>query len=55
MAVHGLRPGAHPQSQVDAWIADPKRRVEPTVWDAADGALPWGCAFLLRSDFCKSC
>ena len=25
------------RSEVDAWIADPKRRVERTVWDAADG------------------
>jgi len=31
-----------PHSQVDAWISDPARRVEPTVWDATDGALPWG-------------
>jgi len=23
--------------ELDAWIADPKRRVETTVWDAADG------------------
>jgi signal transduction histidine kinase/ligand-binding sensor domain-containing protein len=30
------------QSQVDAWMSDPARRVEPTVWDATDGALPWG-------------
>jgi signal transduction histidine kinase len=28
------------RSQVDAWIADPARRVEPTLWDATDGALP---------------
>jgi signal transduction histidine kinase/ligand-binding sensor domain-containing protein len=26
------------RSEVDAWIADPKRKVETTVWDAADGA-----------------
>jgi len=25
------------RSEVDAWIADPNRRVQPTVWDAADG------------------
>jgi signal transduction histidine kinase/ligand-binding sensor domain-containing protein len=31
-----------PRSQVDAWISDPRHRVEPTVWDATDGALPWG-------------
>jgi signal transduction histidine kinase len=30
-----------PHSQVDAWISDPARRVEPTLWDAADGASPW--------------
>jgi signal transduction histidine kinase len=29
-----------PHSQVDAWISDPARRVEPTLWDATDGALP---------------
>jgi signal transduction histidine kinase len=29
-----------PNSQIDAWIADPARRVEPTLWDATDGALP---------------
>ena len=26
-----------PRSELDAWIAAPKRRVEMTVWDAADG------------------
>jgi len=31
-----------PHSQVDDWISDPARRVEPTLWDATDGALPWG-------------
>ncbi len=25
------------RSEMDAWIADPKRRIETTVWDAADG------------------
>jgi len=25
------------RAEMDAWIADPKRRVETTVWDAADG------------------
>jgi signal transduction histidine kinase/ligand-binding sensor domain-containing protein len=24
-------------SKLEAWIADPKHRIEPTVWDAADG------------------
>jgi signal transduction histidine kinase len=30
-----------PHSQIDAWISDPARRVEPTILDAADGASPW--------------
>ena len=25
------------RTELDAWIADPKRRMETTVWDAADG------------------
>jgi PAS domain S-box-containing protein len=25
------------RSELDAWIADPKRRIETTVWDAGDG------------------
>ena len=25
------------RAQLDAWIADPKRKIETTVWDAADG------------------
>ena len=25
------------RSELDAWIADPKRRIETTLWDAADG------------------
>ena len=25
------------RSELDAWITDPKRRIETTVWDAADG------------------
>jgi signal transduction histidine kinase len=29
-----------PRSQVEAWISDPARRVEPTLWDATDGAMP---------------
>jgi signal transduction histidine kinase len=31
------------RSELDAWIADPKRRIEMTVWDASDGVR-------LRSD-----
>ena len=37
LVVHGLRPGAHHADRMDAWIADPKHRIETTVWDAADG------------------
>jgi signal transduction histidine kinase/ligand-binding sensor domain-containing protein len=29
-------------TEVKAWIADPKHRVQLTVWDAADGAMPGG-------------
>ena len=36
-------------TELDAWVADPKRRIETTVWDAADGvrlrstaASSWG-------------
>ena len=38
------------RTELDAWIDDPKRRVETTVWDAADGvglALHFAC--LLQS------
>ena len=34
-AACGLVRIAH--TEVDAWIADPRRRIETTVWDAADG------------------
>jgi len=27
------------RTELDAWIADPKRRIETAVWDAADGAM----------------
>ena len=27
------------RSELDAWIADPKRRIATTVWDAADGVM----------------
>ncbi|MGO9337296.1 MAG: two-component regulator propeller domain-containing protein [Terracidiphilus sp.] len=43
-----------PHSQVDAWISDPKRRVEPTVWDATDGALPWGSPSSFGPTFAKA-
>jgi signal transduction histidine kinase/ligand-binding sensor domain-containing protein len=32
------------RSELDAWIADPKRRIETTVWDAADGVRLRGTA-----------
>ncbi len=28
------------RTELDAWIADPTRRIETTVWDAADGVIP---------------
>ena len=38
------------RTELDAWIADPKRRIETTVWDAADGVrLRSGAASRLRS------
>jgi signal transduction histidine kinase/ligand-binding sensor domain-containing protein len=27
------------RSELDAWVADPKRRIATTVWDAADGVI----------------
>jgi signal transduction histidine kinase/streptogramin lyase len=27
------------RSELNAWVADPKRRIERTVWDAADGVI----------------
>ena len=43
-----------PNSQVDAWISDPARRVEPTLWDATDGALPWGSPSSFGPTFAKA-
>ena len=43
-----------PHSQVDAWISDPARRVEPTLWDATDGALPWGAPSSFGPTFAKA-
>jgi signal transduction histidine kinase/ligand-binding sensor domain-containing protein len=43
-----------PHSQVDAWISDPARRVEPTLWDATDGALPWGSPSTFGPTFAKA-
>jgi len=43
-----------PRSQVDAWISDPARRVEPTLWDAADGASPWASPYFFGPNFAKA-
>jgi signal transduction histidine kinase/ligand-binding sensor domain-containing protein len=43
-----------PHSQVDAWISDPVSRVEPTLWDASDGALPWGSPSSFGPTFAKA-
>ena len=35
------------RTELDAWIADPKRRIETAVWDAADGvSAQRSCGFL---------
>jgi signal transduction histidine kinase/ligand-binding sensor domain-containing protein len=45
------------RTEVDAWVADPKHRVETTVWDAADGVRlhpispsSWGPTFAKSGD-----
>ncbi len=44
------------RAELDAWIADPTHKIETTVWDAADGALPleapssWGPTFAQSAD-----
>ena len=43
-----------PHSQMDAWISDPARRVEPRLWDATDGALPWGSPSSFGPTFAKA-
>ncbi len=43
-----------PHSQVDAWNSEPARRVEPTVWDATDGALPGGSPSSFGPTFAKA-
>jgi len=43
-----------PRSQVDAWMSDPARRVEPTLWDATDGALPYGSPSSFGPTFAKA-
>jgi signal transduction histidine kinase/ligand-binding sensor domain-containing protein len=42
------------RTQVDAWISDPKRRVETTVWEAADGAMPLAAPSSFGPTFAKS-
>ena len=42
------------RAELDAWIADPTRRIETTVWDAADGVMLHSVfAQLLRSTLCE--
>jgi signal transduction histidine kinase len=41
-------------SQMDAWISDPARRVEPTRWDATDGAMPYGSPSPFGPTFAKA-
>jgi len=43
-----------PRTQVDAWISDPKRRVDPTLWDATEGALPLGAPSSFGPTFAKA-
>ena len=37
LVVHSLRSVRIARTELDAWIADPKRTIEAAVWDAADG------------------
>ena len=41
-------------SELNAWIADPKRRLAMTVWDAADGVLPLGAPSSFGPTFAKA-
>lgn len=43
-----------PHSQVDVWISDPAHRVEPMLWDATDGVLPWGSPSSFGPTFAKA-
>jgi signal transduction histidine kinase/ligand-binding sensor domain-containing protein len=43
-----------PRNQVEAWISDPRRRVEPTLWDATDGAQPEGAPSSFGPTFAKA-
>lgn len=40
--------------EVNAWIADSKRRLAMTVWDATDGALPLGAPSSFGPTFAKA-
>ena len=43
------------RTELDAWIADPKRRIETAVWDAADGvSLNQAAAFAYNPSVAKS-
>jgi ligand-binding sensor domain-containing protein len=42
------------RAELDAWIVDPKRRIETTVWDAADGAMFQGAPSSFGPTFAKS-
>ncbi len=42
------------RAEMDAWIADPKRRLAMTVWDAADGVLPLGAPSYFGPAFAKT-
>ena len=43
-----------PRNEVDAWVADPRHRVETTVWDAADGAMPLAAPSTFGPTFAKA-
>jgi len=43
-----------PRNQVEAWMSDPARRVEPTLWDATDGASPLVASSSFRPIFAKA-
>ena len=42
------------RSELEAWIADPKHRVETTIWDAADGVMPLAAPSSFGPTFAKS-
>jgi signal transduction histidine kinase len=43
-----------PLNEVNAWIADPRRQLAMTVWDAAEGAMPWGAPSTFGPTFAKA-